>query len=98
MPSVAVPAFKAGHMVGSHNPIPNLDITYTWSNSSNFTSDFMAKYQGHFIPAVPFHDVTAADTAGMDFYKGFTGANLWSRKLFDPDIAVTVVTGDTHYL
>ena len=49
----------------------------------NFSCDLMPKNRRGNVISVKFLDICAADSAGPHVDKNITGANCWSREIFD---------------
>ena len=52
-------------MMGHCYTVANCEFCYLITNLINDTRHFMTQHQRHLIPTVPFHDITAADPAGL---------------------------------
>ena len=72
--------------MGSYNPVTNRNIGYGIPDLNNFTRYFMSQNQGNLVPAIPLHEVAAADAAGVDFEKTFIFSQLRTWALFQLDI------------
>ena len=72
--------------MGSYNPVTNRNIGYGIPDLNNFTRYFMSQNQRNLVPAIPLHEVDAADAAGVDFEKTFIFSQLGTWALFQPDI------------
>ena len=65
---------------------------------NNFTGCFMSEYHRDLIQAVPLHKVTAADTAGMNFYQAFSFFYFGDRSLFKTNIFIAIIIGNKQNL
>jgi hypothetical protein len=59
---------------------------YRISDLNNFARYFMSQDQRNLVPAIPLHEIAAADTAGVDFEKTFIFFQLGTWALFQPDV------------
>ena len=72
--------------MGSYNPVTNRNIGYGIPDLNNFARYFMSQNQRNLVPAIPLHEVAAADAAGVDFEKTFIFSQLGTWALSQPDI------------
>ena len=96
MTAEAVMAGKAGHMMGGGNAVAHAECFDARSCGNNFARYLMAKHQRGFVPAVPFHDIAAADAAGKDLYQQLPRPDCRYCHLFKPYIFIAVILCYAH--
>jgi hypothetical protein len=64
----------------------------------NLTRDLMTLHKGRLSEAIPLHNITSADAAGLHTDQDFTGPDLWFRHLLESDVTVVIVHGYPHRL
>ena len=83
-------------VMGDEHPVSYLVVLHLCSDLNDITCDLMAKHPRRLFDAVPFHDVTAADSACDDFNEQLLVTNGRDRLLLDADVIVVIVHGDFH--
>jgi hypothetical protein len=86
----------AGDVVSNRNPVTRPVTIHVLANLDDLSSDLMTKDEWGLVQTVPFHTITAAQTACLYAHQQFVRADLWNRPLFDADIAVIVPHGNSH--
>src|SRR3989338_1285518 len=96
MPIQAAMAFHAGHMMRNKNPVADLEVFDIFPNFIDYAAYFMPKNQWGFFYPVPFHDISAADSACNDFDKNFIIANFRDWPFLYSNIIVVVIDCNAH--
>ena len=71
-------------------------IDHPLTNGNSNAILLVTQNQRGFLDPVPFHDVAAADAAGIYLYQHIAVAHLGYGHLLHPDIAIVVVHPDLH--
>src|SRR3989339_1043828 len=86
----------AGDMMSNGYPVAYLKPLDSIAYRNYFSRDFVSKHKRRLFDAVPFHDVTTADTACHYLYQQFAGTNVRGLHLFDSYVPVIVIHCHAH--
>ena len=90
--------FVAGHVVGGDDAVSGCEPLHPGADVGDLAGDLVSEHQRRLLPPVPFHDVGAADAAGLDPEQQLARTRLGHRQLLQPNVIVAVIHGDAHGL
>src|SRR3989338_5122887 len=92
----AIAAAATRDMVGNEDPLPGSKALYALSHARDLARDLMPQDKRGLLHAVPFHEIAAADAAGLDAHEQLAGADRGHRHLLQAHVAVVIVHRHSH--
>jgi hypothetical protein len=82
--------------MGSGDSLTHPILLHALSDGDNHPGDLVTQNERGFMPAIPFQQVSAADTAGFHPHQHLAGANVRHRHLLQPHILISVIHSYAH--
>jgi hypothetical protein len=86
----------AGDMMGGHNPVSHFELGNTRSHLDHLSRYLMPQHKRRLLQAIPFQNVTSADSAGFHSHQQLARPDARHRHFFYSDVVVTVIHSYAH--